>query len=134
MPLTKDRNTPMRDAEQIAVAVSGGKKIYAGALLVALSTGFAAPGVTATGLTYLGRAENSVDNTDGSDGDAFVNVRRGKAFKFKNSSTDAISQSSMGKTCYIEDDETVSATDGSGTQSPAGIVVGIDPDGVWIAN
>lgn len=132
MPLTKDRNTHMRDTQLVPVAVAGGKNIYAGAIVVIGATGFAAQGAKATGLTYLGRAENSVDNRDGQDGDVSVNVRRKKLFKWKNSSSDPIAQSLMGQLCFIEDDETVSATDGAGTQSHAGIVMGIEPDGIWV--
>jgi hypothetical protein len=130
--LTKDRNTPYRDGQQLAVPVGAGQKIFAGALVVALATGLAAKGSTATGLTCLGRAENSVDNSNGGDGDASINVLRGKSFKYKNSSTDAVTQASLGKLCYVEDDETLSATNGVNTQSIAGIVVGIDSDGVWV--
>jgi hypothetical protein len=122
----------MRDGDQIPVAVSGGKKIHGGSLVVVLPTGFAAPGLAALGVSYLGRAENSVDNTDGEDGDAFVNVRRNKVFKWKNSPTDPIGQESMGKACFIEDDETLASSDGEGSLSMAGTVVGIDPDGIWL--
>lgn len=132
MPLTKDRNTPYRDGSQIEPPVAAGVKIFAGALIVANATGFAEPGTTATGKTYLGRAEEYVDNTDGADGDVTVKVKRGAAFQFKNSGSDPVTQASLGKVCYIVDDETVSATDGSSTQSAAGTVIAIDSDGVWV--
>lgn len=127
-----DRNTPMKDGELISVPVAASAVIDAGKIVVANATGYAAPGSVATTLTYLGRAEEAKDNTGGSDGDLNILVRRKKAFKFKNSGTDAVTQASLGKTCYIEDDETVALTDGTGTLSAAGIVVGIDSDGVWV--
>lgn len=132
MALAADRNTPMKDGELIAVPVAANAKIYAGALTVANATGYAAPGSTATTLTYLGRAEESVDNTGGADGAKTVQVRRKKAFKFKNSGADAVTQAELGKACYIVDDETVAKTNGTGTRSAAGIVVGIEADGVWV--
>ncbi len=132
MALTKDRNTPMRDAEVISVPVHAGAVIHAGALTVAEATGHAAPGSVATTHTYLGRAEESVDNTAGADGAKSVLVRRGKAFKWKNSGADAVTQASLGKVCYIVDDETVAATNGGATRSAAGIVVALDSDGVWV--
>lgn len=132
MPLSADRNTPVKDGELIPVPVAASAVIYAGAIIVANATGYGAPGSTATTLTYLGRAEESVDNSAGADGDKTVTVRRGKAFLFGNSGTDPVTQASLGKTCYIEDDETVAATDGTSTRSAAGIVLGIENGQVWV--
>lgn len=130
--LTADRNTPHKDGDLLPFAVAGGEKIYAGAIVVADATGYAAPGSTALNLTYLGRADEGVDNTAGADGAKTVTVRRSKAFKWANSGADAVTQAEMGKTCYIVDDQTVAKTDGGGTRSAAGKVVGLDADGVWV--
>lgn len=132
MALTTDRNTPKQDAKVIVPPVAAGANIKAGALIVANATGFAAPGSAALNLTYLGRANEAVDNSAGIDGAKTVRVERKQAFQFANSGTDAVTQASFGKLCYIEDDQTVSATDGTGTRSAAGTVVGIDSDGVWV--
>ena len=131
MPLTADRNTQMKDGELIAVPIATAKKIFAGSLVAANATGYATPGAVAATLTYLGRAEETVDNT-GADGALSVLVRRGKAFKFANSAADAVTQASMGKVCYIEDDQTVSATSDTGARSAAGKVIGVETDGVWV--
>lgn len=132
MALTKDRNTPFKDGELISVPVAADAVIHAGGLVVANATGYAAPGSVATTLTYLGRAEQAVDNTGGADGAETVLVRRGKAFKWANSGVDPVTQASLGKVCYIVDDETVAATNGTNTRSAAGTVVGVDADGVWV--
>ena len=132
MALNQDRNTPYNDGEILAMPVAAGVKIFSGALVVANASGYVAPGTTATGLTYLGRADQHIDNSAGGDGDKSVLVRRGKAFRFANDSGDQVDQSSLGKVAYIVDDETVAATDGTSTRSPAGTVVGIDAAGVWI--
>ncbi|MDP2548489.1 hypothetical protein [Oceanobacter sp. 4_MG-2023] len=132
MALTKDRNTPMQDAEIISVPVAAGVECFAGGLAAATATGYATPGETATTLTYLGRFEEYVDNSSGSAGDVSVVIRRGKAFKWKNSATDAVTQASLGQACYIVDDETVAKTNGTTTRSAAGIVVAIESDGVWV--
>ncbi|WP_435100822.1 hypothetical protein [Arhodomonas sp. AD133] len=132
MALTKDRNTPMTDGDVVPTPVAAGVEIFTGALVVANASGYAAPGSTATGLIYLGRADSHVDNTAGAAGDRQVLVRRGKAFKWKNSGSDPVGQAALGKTCYVVDDETVSATDGAGTQSAAGTVIQIDANGVWV--
>ncbi|BBL70334.1 hypothetical protein [Methylogaea oryzae] len=131
MALAADRDTPMKDGELIQVPVATAVHIYAGALVAANATGYATPGATSTTLTYLGRAEENVNNT-GADGAKTVKVRRRKAFKWLNSGADAVTQASLGKTCYIVDDQTVAATNGTNTRSAAGIVVGVDSDGVWV--
>jgi len=132
MALTQERNTPRKDTTLVAVPVAAGAVIKAGALTVANATGFAAPGSAALNLTYLGRAEASVDNTGGLDGAQTITVSRKPAFQFANSVADPVTQASFGKPCFIEDDQTVSATNGTNTRSAAGIVVGIDSDGVWV--
>lgn len=132
MALTADRNTQMMDGELIAVPMAA-VKVFAGSLVAANATGYATPGAVSTALTYLGRAEETVDNSAGSPGDKVVRVRRGKAFKFANSGADAVTQASMGKVCFIVDDQTVALTNGNGTRSPAGVVVGVETDGVWVA-
>lgn len=134
MALAADRNTPLKDGELIGVPVAANVRIYAGALVVANAAGYAAPGSTALDLTYLGRAEETVDNTGGANGAKTVLVRRGKAFQFKNSGADAVTQACLGEPCYIVDDETVAKTSGGGTRSVAGIVVGVESDGVWVAD
>lgn len=131
--LTADRNTQMKATELMAVPIAANVKIFIGALVVANATGFAAPGSTAIGLTYLGRAEEFCDNTGGADGAKTVIVRRKNAFKWANLAADAITQARVGKVCYIADDQTVAATSGNGTRSPAGIVTAVDTDGVWVA-
>ncbi|CUR45513.1 hypothetical protein BN2364_1072 [Alloalcanivorax xenomutans] len=130
--LSSDRNTPYKQGELIVAPVAAATVVYAGALVVVNADGYAEPGSTATGLAYLGRADDAADNSAGADGDQGVPVRRGLAFKWENSAGDPVTQASLGRACYIEDDETVSATDGGGTQSIAGTVIQIDEDGIWV--
>ncbi|MCG9027433.1 hypothetical protein [Laribacter hongkongensis] len=129
---TQDRNTPMKDGELIVVPVAAGAVIPAGTLVVAGATGFAVPGSTATGLAFLGRAEEYANNTGGTDGAVSVPVRRGKAFKWANDSSDPVTQASLGRPCFISDNQTVAKTNGTNTRSQAGIVLGLDADGVWV--
>lgn len=130
--LVADRNTPYKDAELIAVPIAAAAKIFAGALVAANATGYAVPGSTAATLTYLGRADETVDNTAGADAAKTVNVRRAKQFKFANLGADPVTQASMGKVCYIVDDQTVAATSNAAARSAAGVVMGVDADGVWV--
>jgi len=130
MALTADRNTPLKQTDILVIGVGAGVRIFAGSLIALSATGFAIPGKTATGLTYVGRAEESVDNTTGGDGAVFVKVHRNRAFKWANDGT--VTQARLLKPVYIVDDATVAATDGTGTRSAAGLLVGIDSDGVWV--
>ena len=129
MALTGDRNTALKDGELIVVPMATAKKVFAGGIVAADANGYATPGATATTLTFLGRAEETVDNT-GANGAKTVTVRRKKAFLWKNSGTDAVVQADLGKTCYIEDDQTVSHTVTG--KSIAGKVIGIGTEGVWV--
>lgn len=127
-----DRNTPYKEADLIRVPVAAATKVLAGTIACANASGYGVPGATATTLAYLGRYEETVDNTAGGNGDAFVMVRRGKAFPWANSAADAVTQASLGRACYVEDNQTVAKTNGANTRSQAGIVVDIDADGVWV--
>ncbi|MDX1527048.1 MAG: hypothetical protein R3337_00385 [Gammaproteobacteria bacterium] len=137
MPLTTERDTKKlgerAEPELLELAVGDAETIYQGALVCLDATGYAVPGATATTLTAVGRAEATVDNSAGADGDKTVKVRRG-VFKFANSAGgDEIVQADLLTTnCYIVDDETVAKTDGTSTRSAAGKVYGIDSDGVWV--
>lgn len=128
--LTTDRNTPLQDAEVIGVSVAANVQVFAGSLVVANASGYAVGGSTATGLTYIGRAEEYVDNRNGAAGAKVVRVRRLNAFKWANDGS--ITQANLMKTAYIVDDQTVAATDGTSTRSLAGTIIGVESDGVWV--
>jgi hypothetical protein len=129
---TADRNTGMKESQIVCVPVAAGQLIHAGVLVAANANGFAEEGKTEADLTYIGRSEQYVDNTAGSDGALTVLVRRGMAFKWANAGDDPVTQASFGKPCFIEDNQTVAKTNGNNTRAQAGIVLGIDPDGVWV--
>ena len=130
--LTKARNTPQRDVATIEKGVAAAKTLHEGALICLSATGYLTPGATATGLIALGRAEQTVDNSDGSAGDLTCRVRTG-VFRWANSeSSDELTDAEIGDTCYVVDDQTVAKTSGSSTRSPAGIVVDVDAQGVWV--
>lgn len=133
---TADRNTPYKAGQIVAVPVAAGQIIHAGLIVAVNATGFALEGKTEADLTYIGRAEAYVDNSAGGDGDKRIEVRRGLAFKWANSTDDAVSQASLCKPCFIQDNQTVAKTAGvvnnTATRAQAGIVLGIEADGVWV--
>lgn len=128
--LIRDRNTYMQDAGIIAVPAAAGVKIFAGALVAADTAGDCVPGRQATDLSYLGRAEEFVDNSAGVAGARIVLVRRLQSFKWANDGT--VTKAHLMKTAFIVDDQTISATDGGGTRSAAGLIVKIEWDGIWV--
>ena len=129
---TVDRNTPHKDGELISVPMAATAVIPAGVIVCANASGYAVNGSTATTLTYIGRSEESVDNSAGSNGTKSILVRRRKAFKFANDGTDPVLPARLFKACYIVDNQTVANTDGTGTRSAAGVVIAIESDGVWV--
>ncbi|XQE65778.1 hypothetical protein ACOAPY_14030 [Pseudomonas sp. P3C3] len=128
--LVRDRNTHQQVASILSIALAANAKVFAGAIVVTNAAGYGAPGSTALGLSYIGRAEEAVDNTGGANGAKSVPVRRLLAFKWVNDGS--ITQAHLMKTAYIVDDQTLAATDGGSTRSPAGRIVGIEADGVWV--
>lgn len=126
------RNTPLRDGDLVSLQIAAASKIYAGSIVMVNAAGFAVKGQTAATLTYVGRAEATVDNLAGADGAKTILVKRRKAFKWANSSADPITQADLFKTAYVVDDETVAKTSGTNTRSAAGKIIGVETDGIWI--
>jgi hypothetical protein len=120
----------MKATDVVVLGLAASTKVYAGSLVMLNAAGYLVPGSTATGLTYAGRAEEFADNTSGAAGAVKAPVRRNKAFKWTNDGS--VVQANLLKTAYVVDDGTVAATDGGGTRSAAGRIVGIDSDGVWV--
>ena len=95
------------------------------------ATGYLVPAADAASYVVMGRLDETVDNTDGSDGDLSALVRRKKAFKFKNSGSNAVTVAHIGTDIYVEDSETVSSSGGT-NNIVAGKCLGIESDGVWV--
>lgn len=129
---TLDRNTSHRDTQLLCVPMAANAVIPAGVIVAANATGFAVNGLTSTTITSLGISDIAMDNTGGTDGAQTILVRRGKAFKLANLAADPVTQASIGKPCYIADNQTVAATHGGNTRSVAGTVLGVEADGVWV--
>ncbi len=131
MALSADKKTPMRDGESIELQVAASTVIYAGGMVAKNASGYAVPAADAANLVVMGRAEEYVDNGSGANGDKTVLVRRKKAFKFKNSASNAVTIAHIGGNVYVEDDETVASAGGS-NNIVAGKCIGVDSDGVWV--
>jgi len=124
-------DTPERPGLTSAHPVAAGVIIYAGTLVALDTSGNANPAANTSGLKVIGRAEETVDNSDGSAGDLNVNIKRG-IFKYANSGSAAVDANDVGKVCYVEDDTTVTET--ASNSIKAGIVIALDDAGasVWV--
>ena len=129
--LAQDRNTPEIQGHLFRFPVAAGVTIYAGAIVVLNTSGFAEPGSAATGKVCVGRAEARAVG-GAADGEAFVTVRRG-VFAYGNAGGgDAIGHANINAPCYLVDDQTVALTNGTGTRSFCGTVMDVTDRGVWV--
>lgn len=132
MALTADRDTRQYAGDVRDGQVAASTLIYAGALLMRNAAGYVVEGQAATGLVGIGRAEERVDNSGGANGGATVRYRPG-VFRFANSAGgDEITIAEIGDLAWAVDDQTVAATDGSASRSPAGVIEDVDAQGVWV--
>lgn len=130
--LTTERDTPeiANGARYLVLQVKGNTTIYQGSIAALDANGYAIPGQKADGITAVGRAEETVVNS-GADGDVTVKVSRG-VFVFDNTldNTNKLTAAHVLKTCYMEDDQTVTAL--ATGASAAGRVIRVDDEGVAV--
>lgn len=133
MAATAARNTQTRQIRtQLSLPLKANAKVYEGCLVAVDATGYLVNGATATSLIVMGIADTSVDNTGGADGALTVNVLCCQAY-LGNSGSDAVTQAQVGSTVYMVDNDTVSKTNGTSTESAAGVCTGLDANGVWVS-
>lgn len=128
-----ERNTPYKDGELLNFAVAASTKIEAGKMVSVGADGYAIEAADAASTIVIGVADETVDNSAGADGALSVRVRRGKVFKLKNSATNPAVQASVGSDIYVEDDETVAVAAGPTNDIVAGVCLGVESDGVFVA-
>jgi hypothetical protein len=118
--LTKDRATPYREGVEVAYPVAAAVKIYAGSLVCANASGFAAPAADTSGLRLAGVALEQADNSNGTDGAMNVRVRRHGIFEFDAAS---ITQAMVGDPMYAVDDHTFDDAAGPTNDVKVGVLV-----------
>ncbi|MGA3767721.1 hypothetical protein ACPBXC_29070, partial [Escherichia coli] len=74
-------------------------EIFGGHMVAVNASGYAVPASATASQITLGVSDGWVDNSTGSDGDATVLVRFGKAFLMANSISDPVTQSQLGQEC-----------------------------------
>lgn len=113
--------------KNLVIPVAAATKITEGTMVVIGASGYAVPATKAIDLKSAGIAQVYVDNLSGADGDEYAQVRRG-AFVLNNDGT--IKETDILKDCYISDATTVTLT--SEGSSKAGVILGVDDDGVIV--
>lgn len=128
--LTENRSTLQMAAGDRVGLLGANQTIFAGALLMRNASGHIIKGATATGSYGVGRAEVAGASTTA--GVTQQPFREG-VFRFANSAAgDLIATADIGAVCYIVDDQTVAKTSATNTRSPAGAIVDVDAQGVWV--
>ena len=77
-----ERKTEWKDGQLVPLAVAASTKIEAGKMVGLNSAGYAVEAADTAGIKVLGVAEETVDNSSGSNGDLVVRFRKNKVFKF----------------------------------------------------
>lgn len=130
--LTAARNTPTKSGDLRTIPMPANGVIFQGSIVQIAASGYAVKGAATVANVAIGRAEESVDNKDGANGDKSITVRRG-IFRFKNSAAaDLIGRTEIGKTVFVVDEETVAKTDNSAARPAAGKCYDVDANGVWV--
>ena len=130
--INADRNSAVRDGKFNGVKIAASTVIRAGVIVCANASGYAIEGIESATITCLGISEEYVDNSAGAAGDKRVIVSRQRAVKLENHATDPVTQASVGKSCYVADNQTVAATSNTNTRCVAGQVLSVESDGVWV--
>ena len=104
-------------------------KIWEGAMVCLLASGYAVRAGTAATGPVQGVAQNTADNSasGAADGAVSVNLLQG-AFWFPNSADDPVTIASLGKVVYAYDDQTICGTSGGGAKPISGTLLALDAD------
>lgn len=132
MATNGERGTKRRFGQAFSYHLKAGAKINKGAV-VALQDGLAIAGIAAAGLTVVGVAAFTADNSAGGNADTAVNVLRDAFFLENASGADEITDADIGNDCFLVDDETVAKTNAANTRSRAGRIDHVEPGGVWVS-
>lgn len=128
--------TEMRHIDLMPVPLAASALVLQGTFAVVNADGYAVSSKDVGGVnqTCVGIWDNSAENP-GANGDLIACARRKQQFLVCNSAVDPVTQADLGAKVYIEDNQTIAKTDGTGTRSLGGSFMGFDlqyPDYVWV--
>ena len=128
--------TEIRCGSLMPVPLAALALVLQGTFAVVDANGFAVASAEVGGAdqSCVGIWDHSAENT-GADGDVVACVRRKQQFLVRNSAVDPVTQADLGAAVFIEDNQTIAKTDGTGTRSLCGYFMGFDleyPEFVWV--
>lgn len=129
---TTDRASAIREGIILPkVPMAANVNVPTGTVAAVSSSGLAGPSSNATYNRIIGFVSVGADNTGGSASAKTIEVTRGRALKFENSGSAAVTASHIGQTAKWEDNQTVCAP--ATADLPAGgTIIELESDGVWI--
>ena len=113
-----------------AYPVAAATLILAGVLVAINASGYLVEASADPTLRVIGRSEEEVNNSAGLAGAKTCRVKRGIFGWTNSSSTQAISDSHVGRPCYAVDNQTVALRNPTGQYPYAGRVYDVDSDGL----
>ncbi len=120
-----------RDGNTIKfLALAAAVKLLAGVLWARNAAGYITNASDATGLKVVGVGRDEVDNAAGAAGDLPCVADKG-IFLLVNSAASPLTRAHIGLPCFVEDNQTVSASGGL-YGVVAGLVFDVDSEGVWV--
>lgn len=129
--LSEDKQIELQDGVEEDFPVADGEKIFAGALACVNAAGYCLEGSDTSGLIFQGIAMSQQDNTDGSNGDLNIVLRRRGLIKCILDT--AITQANVGDNVFLVDDQTVDLTANVTHNIFCGIIAKyIDTTHAWI--
>ena len=128
--------TEMRVGILMPIPLAALALVLQGTFAVVGANGYAVASANVGGAdqSCVGIWDNSAENT-GANGDVVACARRKQQFLVHNSATDPVTQADLGAAVFIEDNQTIAKTDGTGTRSLGGYFMGFDlqnPEFVWV--
>lgn len=128
MPLSAAYDIQYREGDLLALPIAADTRIFRGAMVQITTAGFVTAMTAATGLKFIGVAEETVDNRGGTAGARTIKVRCGKPIfaSYPLRSGETWAATDYNAAAYADDDAVVSKTATGRTQ--VGVFRGPDPD------
>jgi|GEM_PF-1830419 len=128
MSSNPDRNTPEIEGTFFCFPVKANVVIPTGVIVQLDDAGMAQPGTQGSGLICVGRAESRVEGGE-TDGASRITVKRG-VFRYENAGD--ITAADINGPCYVHGEATVANANSNPDRSLCGVVMGVEPEGVWV--
>lgn len=122
-----ERGLFVKDGKMVAMPVAAATLVELGNMVAVNATGYLVPAADTAGLTVVGVATETADNTKGADGEMTVRVFRNQSFLFEQDGT--LTQAAVGTDIYVADGVTLKAAG----NAVAGLCLSVDdPEGVQV--